>query len=154
MEEAGAVRQHHGTAAKPLRGHLIHYSTFSPPVQSMRCSTSISVGTSGVGHASRWASLEKLLMCPKRAPFSLAFAVLLGCAPSVEPPKDSVVEPGALSMDCPNTLTIRTSTRTTVFSMEDDGEIWFRQNWRPSVDKVVILRRFNSNQRAPVSNGS
>ncbi len=41
-------------------------------------------------------------------------------------------------MDCPNTLTLRTNKRTTVFSMEENGQIWFRPNWRPNIDQVVI----------------
>ena len=41
-------------------------------------------------------------------------------------------------MDCPNTLTIRSGTGVTVFTMEDAGELWLRQDWKRGTDKVVI----------------
>lgn len=43
-----------------------------------------------------------------------------------------------LPMECPNTLTIRSGAGVTVFAMEDDGDLWFRQDWKPGIDKVVI----------------
>ncbi|WP_425613841.1 hypothetical protein NA78x_003685 [Anatilimnocola sp. NA78] len=41
-------------------------------------------------------------------------------------------------MECPNTLTIRSGADVTVFAMQDAGELWFRQGWKPGIDKVVI----------------
>src|SRR5687767_10958483 len=51
---------------------------------------------------------------------------------------------GASALDCPNTLTMRTKTQTTVFSMEVAGDIWFRKNWKPNVDQVVINLQANA----------
>ena len=45
---------------------------------------------------------------------------------------------GDVPLECPNTVTIRSGAGVTVFTMEDAGELWFRQDWKPGTDKVVI----------------
>jgi hypothetical protein len=41
-------------------------------------------------------------------------------------------------LECANTLTIRSGAGVTVFAMEEVGKLWFRQDWKPGIDKVVI----------------
>ncbi len=41
-------------------------------------------------------------------------------------------------MECPNTVTIRSGAGVTVFSMDDAGDLWFREDWNPGIDMVVI----------------
>ena len=69
---------------------------------------------------------------------ALAICVLsVGCDSNVESKKETIGDQGGLSLDSPNTVTLRSSSRTNVYSISS-GEIWFRENWKPGVDQVVV----------------
>jgi hypothetical protein len=61
--------------------------------------------------------------------------LLLGCGARTDQLPNRL---GDLPLECPNTVTIRSDTGVTVFTMEDAGELWFRQDWKPGTDQVVI----------------
>lgn len=52
--------------------------------------------------------------------------------------QSSTSQIGDVPFQCPNTVTIRSGAGVTVFTMEEAGELWFRRDWKPGIDQVVI----------------
>jgi hypothetical protein len=66
---------------------------------------------------------------------ALALPLDLGCGRGAQHSSNDF---GDIPLDCPNALKIRSGAGETVFSMEGTGKLWYRQNWKPGTDKVVI----------------